>query len=56
MSGPEVKSKHVVIAISGFLTEDAEPDEEWINLTNQYKHSECYGLVWNATTIKNFFD
>lgn len=56
MSGPEVKSKHIVIAISGFLTEDAEPDFEWQNLTNQYKHSECYGLVWNATAVKNFFD
>ena len=55
ISPPEVKSKHVVIAIHGFCQEDQEKSEFWEHLIGFYKHAEIYAVSWNSCTYTNFF-
>ena len=54
ISSPSVKSKHVVICITGFLQEDQNKAEFWENLIAYYKHAEIYALSWNACTPTSF--
>ena len=54
ISPPEVKSKHVIICITGFLQEDQNKAEFWENLIAYYKHSEIYAVSWNACTPTSF--
>lgn len=55
ISPPEVKSKHVVICITGFLQEDQSKFEYWEHLIGYYKHSEIFAVSWNACTVSSFF-
>ena len=54
ISSPSVKSKHVVICITGFLQEAQNKAEFWENLIAYYKHAEIYALSWNACTPTSF--
>lgn len=54
VSDPNVKSKHVIICVTGFLQEDQEKAEFWENLIKFYKHAEIYALSWNACTPTTF--
>lgn len=55
VSSPEVKSKHVVICISGFLQEDQDKSQFWQRLIGYYKHAEVFAVSWNACTPTSFF-
>ena len=48
------KSKHIVIAITGFMQEDQDKDDFWSNLIGYYKHAELFAVSWNASTPTNF--
>lgn len=50
------KSRHIIICISGFLTEDVEKKESWRHLINHYKNAEIYALNWNSLTVSNFYN
>ena len=54
VSDPKVKSKHVIVCVTGFLQEDQEKAEFWENLIKFYKHAEIYALSWNACTPTTF--
>lgn len=54
ISCPTVKSKHIVICITGFLQEDQNKAEFWEYLIGYYKHAEIYALSWNASTPTTF--
>ena len=49
-------SRHVVICLSGFLTEDIEKKESWRHAVNHFKHAEIYALNWNSLTAGNVFN
>ena len=48
------RSKHIVIAISGFMQEDQDKDDFWSHLNSYYKHAEVYAVSWTASTPTNF--
>ena len=48
VSSPEVKSKHVIVCITGFMQEDENKAEYWENLIKHYKHAEIFAVSWNA--------
>lgn len=54
VSAPNVKSKHVLICITGFLQESEDKAEFWEHLIAHYKHAEIFALSWNACTPVNF--
>ena len=43
---PNRNSRHVVIAVSGFLTQDTEKTEHWANLINYVKDSKSSLFVY----------
>lgn len=49
------RSKHVVICLSGFLTEDVEKSESWKLVINHYKYAEVFALTWNSLSVANFW-
>ena len=49
------QSRHVVICISGFLTEDVDKKESWRHAINHFKHSEVYALNWTSLSVNNMF-
>ncbi|CDW87868.1 UNKNOWN [Stylonychia lemnae] len=49
------RSKHVVICLSGFLTEDVEKEESWRLVVNHYKYAEVFALTWNSLSVSNFW-
>ena len=48
-------SRHVVICISGFLTEDVEKTESYHHVINHYKYAEIFALNWNSLSLTNFW-
>ena len=50
------KSKHVIICISGFLTQDVEKKDSWRHTLNHYKNAELYALNWNSLSTNEFFE
>lgn len=54
VSDPKVKSKHVVVCVTGFLQEDQEKAEFWEHLIEYYKHAEIFAMSWNACTPTTF--
>ena len=56
VSKPTVKSKNVVICISGFLQEKEDKVDTWKNVANHYKYSEVYALSWTACNAGDFFN
>ena len=56
ISPKPVKSRHVVIAISGFLTEDVDKKDSWRHIVNHYKNAEVFALTWNSLSTTNFFN
>lgn len=56
VSNPEVKSKHVVICISGFLQEKEDKADTWKSVAKHYKNAEVYALSWTACNAGDFFD
>jgi hypothetical protein len=48
-------SRHVVIAISGFLSKDADHAKDWNDICENLKDSSVavYGVNWDA---KTYFD
>ena len=54
ISPPEVKSKHVIICITGFMQEDQDKADFWQNLVQYYKHAEVFAVSWNACTSTTF--
>ena len=54
ISDPSVKSKHVVICITGFMQEDQNKKEFWEHLVDYYKHAEVFAVSWNACTPNSF--
>jgi len=54
ISPHDVKSKHVIICITGFLQEDADKGSYWEHLVEFYKYAEIYAVNWNALTMGNF--
>lgn len=54
ISKPNVKSKNVIICITGFLQEDQNKAEFWEHLVNHYKHAEIFAVSWNACTPTSF--
>jgi hypothetical protein len=53
---PSIKqSRHVVICISGFLTEDVDKKESWRHAINHFKYSEVYALNWTSLSVNNMF-
>jgi hypothetical protein len=55
LSPESVKSKHAVIAISGFLTEDVDKKESWRHIVNHYNKAEVYALNWNSLSVSTIF-
>mmetsp|Transcript_2651 Transcript_2651/g.4116 ORF Transcript_2651/g.4116 Transcript_2651/m.4116 type:complete len:93 (-) Transcript_2651:414-692(-) len=54
ISDPKVKSKHVIVCITGFMQEDQNKSEFWEYLIEHYKHAEIFAVSWNACTPNNF--
>lgn len=50
ISSPEVKSKHVIVCITGFMQEDEDKAEYWEHLVKHYRHAEIFAVSWNACT------
>ena len=55
ISNESHQSRHVIITISGFLTEDINKEECWRSVITHFKDSEVYALDWNSLSVKNFF-
>ena len=56
ISPDQVKSKHVVIAISGFLTETIDKKEAWRHIVNHYTKAEVYAVRWNSLSVETIFE
>ena len=56
VSKPTVKSKHVIICISGFLQEKEDKADTWKSVAKYYKYAEVYALSWTACNAGDFFN
>ena len=56
VSDSSVKSKHVVICISGFLQEKEDKADTWANVAKYYKNAEVFAVSWTACNAADFFD
>lgn len=56
ISPSNIKSKHAVIAISGFLTEHDDKGESWRHIVNHYTKAEVYAIRWNSLSVDNIFN
>ena len=56
VSDASVKSKHVVICISGFLQEKEDKADTWANVAKYYKNAEVFAVSWTACNAADFFD
>ena len=54
ISDPNVKSKHVLIVVSGFNQEDENKTDYWTHLIAHYKYAEIFALSWTACTPTSF--
>lgn len=52
----DLKSKHVVICVSGFLQELEDNRDAWKNVSTFFKHAEVYALKWTACNSLDLFD
>ena len=55
-SSNEIKSKHIVICVSGFLQELEDNRETWKNASEYFKYAEVYALKWTACNSLDLFD
>ena len=55
-SDSELKSKHVVICVSGFMQELEDNTKTWANLITYFKHAEVFALKWTACNSLDLFD
>lgn len=56
ISSDKIKSKYIVIAVEGFLTEDSDKREVWRHIINHYTNSECFALAWNSLSLNGIFN
>jgi len=56
ISPKERQSRHVVICISGFLTQDVEKSESWRHVINHFKNSEIFAYNWTSLKVDSFFE
>ena len=54
ISDKSVKSKHIIICVTGFLQEDQNKGDFWHKLVEYYKHAEIYAMSWQACTPTTF--
>lgn len=48
----QVNSSHIVILISGYLSEDDDHTHQWRNLISLYPNNSFYSYCWNASNYK----
>ena len=48
----EAKSLHITLAISGWLSEDDNPNIAWQDLSSFFGQGEIYYVKWDSSTIK----
>jgi ribosomal protein S17E len=56
ISPSNVQSKHIIICISGFLTEDVEKKESWRHAINHFKNAEVFALNWSSLSVSTIFN
>ena len=56
VSPPEVKSRHVIICIHGFLMQNDDQKKLWAEVADYYKFCEVYALRWTSTAPEQFLD
>ena len=55
VSNDDLKSKHIVICVSGFMQELEDNKETWKNAHTFFKHAEVYALKWTACNSLDLF-
>ena len=48
ISDSNIKSKHVIICITGFLQENLDKAKFWEELKKYYKNAEIFALSWTG--------
>ena len=56
VSSRQVKSKHVIITVSGFLQELEDNKQTWAPVVTYFKHAEIFALKWTACNSLDLFD
>mmetsp|Transcript_32494 Transcript_32494/g.31744 ORF Transcript_32494/g.31744 Transcript_32494/m.31744 type:complete len:99 (+) Transcript_32494:524-820(+) len=56
VSPSNITSKHIVITISGFLSEDQDNSEEWRYAINHFSKAEVYSVKWSALNRDTIFN
>ena len=56
ISDLSVKSKCIIICISGFTSEDATKSDEWKMVPEAYPNSEVIALHWRSNTMNALFE
>lgn len=51
LNEPEVKSKVLMLCISGFLSEDEDKADDWRELVNFYPNNEVLSINWSASSV-----
>lgn len=46
ISDKNVKSKHIIICVTGFMQEDVNKGDFWHKLVEHYKHAEIFAMSW----------
>lgn len=47
----DVKSRVIILCLSGFLSEDEDKAYEWKDVVNYYPHNEILSINWSASSI-----
>lgn len=55
LSPPHVKSRHVIICISGWRQEDEPPMDFWGTFVGYWRHAEVFYLRWTSGTAAAFY-
>ena len=55
ISPSHVKSRHVIICVSGWRQEDEPPMDYWSTFVGQMKHAEIFYLRWTSGTAAAFY-
>ena len=54
ISDSKMKSKHIVICITGFLQESQDKGKFWAELKKYYKNAEIFAISWTACNSNSF--
>jgi hypothetical protein len=53
LSSTKTRSKHIIVCVSGFMSQVSSKDKEWEQVVNQFPLTEVFALHWSASSVQD---